>query len=221
MNQSILTIVHGFVEGFISGILRLLIVFAVMAIAVILTINLIVLNNTKGDIATISSVPNAKTAFVFGASVISNQRPSPMYKARLDTAVLLYKTGKVQQIFVSGDGKCSSYNETVVGKKYLIAQEIPESVITVDSTGIDTYNSIYRASRTFNLDLSRTILVSQDFHLKRALYLAESMGHSPYAVSSPKDDSTWGQFREVFARIKAYLQVHTKLFSKLVIKWCE
>ncbi len=210
---------------------RLLIVLIIMFSAGVALINIIVTSGIKGNILDVNyAISQGKseliskknhTAIVFGASVLKNQEPSPMYKDRLDVAVTLYNAGLIKDILVTGDGTCSSYNETTVGKKYLVNKKVPVSVIKLDENGIDTYNSLYSASKKYGDNLSSSILVSQAFHLKRALYIAESLGYSPLAISPDQEKESqlwWGPFREVFARVKAYFDVHSRSFAKISLK---
>ena len=215
-------------SGLITMLFRLFIVLAVMSASFVLIINLMVVKGTNGEILDIDTVisqnketfnpKNNRTAIVFGASVLKNQEPSAMFKDRLDVAVTLYNYGLVKDILITGDGTCYSYNETAVGKKYLIGKKIPGTAIKLDDSGIDTYNSLFSASKKYSNSLSSSVLISQEFHLKRALYIAESLGFSPLAVSPSlqKEESLWwGPFREVFARVKAYFDVHSKSFAKI------
>ncbi|MFE2110052.1 vancomycin high temperature exclusion protein [Kitasatospora sp. NPDC059463] len=159
-----------------------------------------------GDrVGTVESAPPAPVAVVFGAGLFDG-RPSPYLAHRLDAAVDLYAAGKVRAILVTGDNGRAGYDETDAMRGYLVEHGVPEVRVVGDYAGFDTWDSCTRAHRIFGVD--RAVLVSQDFHVRRALALCEAAGIESYAVGVPEvRDATWlyGGFREIPGAGKAVL----------------
>ncbi len=143
-----------------------------------------------------------------GASVLANGQPSDVLEDRLRAAYSLYTTGKVEKILVSGDHGSADYDEVNAMRRYLLAKgALPEDIF-LDHAGFDTYDTMYRAHNVFGV--TKAIVVSQTFHLPRALYIADQLGIEAYGVSAEtqpyKKDAEFA-FRERFANVKAYLDV--------------
>jgi vancomycin permeability regulator SanA len=113
-------------------------------------------------------------ALVLGAGVHSDGEPSPVLEGRLETALDLYRSGKVTWILVSGDNRAQNYNEPQAMRKWLIKRGIPVQRVVSDYAGRRTYDSLKRAQRVFGV--KRAVVVTSDFHLPRALFLAKGMG---------------------------------------------
>ncbi|MEU6233123.1 ElyC/SanA/YdcF family protein [Kitasatospora sp. NPDC047058] len=161
---------------------------------------------SAGDrVGTVASAPQAPVAVVFGAGLFEG-RPSPYLAHRLDAAVDLYREQKVQAILVTGDNGRDSYDETDAMQAYLVEHGVPQVRVVGDYAGFDTWDSCTRAKRIFGVD--RAVLVSQDFHVRRALALCEAAGIDAYAVGVPElHDGTWlyGGLREIPGAGKAAL----------------
>ncbi|MEV7774013.1 ElyC/SanA/YdcF family protein [Kitasatospora sp. NPDC086791] len=157
-----------------------------------------------GDrVGTVESAPSAPVAVVFGAG-LDQGKPSPYLEHRLVAAVDLYREGKVQAILVTGDNGRVEYDEPDAMFTYLTGHGVPAERVVRDYAGFDTWNSCTRAHRIFGVD--RAVLVSQDFHVRRALALCEAAGIRSYAVGVPEPhDETWlyGGVREVAGAGKA------------------
>ena len=156
---------------------------------------------------------------VLGAYVKTNGQPSDMLRDRLDTAIALYESGVSDRILVSGDHGSAGYNEVGIMKKYLVENGIPESDVFMDHAGFSTYETMYRAKEVFLTDsyYKKVIVVTQEYHLYRALYIAESVGLDAYGV--PADLHTYrGQIkrdiREVLARFKDYFSCYLEASPK-------
>ena len=152
-----------------------------------------------------SQVPEVFTVLVLGASVKSDGELSTMLRDRVESALWLYETGKVKRFLLSGDNATNSYNEPQAMKKYLLERGVPETDIFLDYAGFDTYDSVYRANYIFEVD--RAIVVSQRFHLPRAIYIARSMGLEFYGYNGDRRQYTSesrNRFRELVANIKAW-----------------
>lgn len=158
----------------------------------------------------LEDVPSAEVAIVLGASVEDGE-PSPILEARADTAVLLFEQGKVSRILVSGDNATVSYNEVNTVQRYLLNAGIPANDIFLDHAGFDTYSSMYRAIAVF--DAQSAIIVTQDFHLPRALYIARHLGMQAYGLQAEgSQGSVFDYLREIPASDKALfdLIIHRK-----------
>ncbi|MFI6449795.1 vancomycin high temperature exclusion protein [Kitasatospora sp. NPDC050543] len=156
-------------------------------------------------VGTVASAPEAPVAVVFGAG-LDNGTPSPYLAHRLDAALELYQHHKVQAILVTGDNGRASYDETDAMRGYLVGHGVPEVRVVGDYAGFDTWDSCTRARRIFGV--SRAVLVSQDFHVRRALALCQAAGVDSYAVGVPEvHDATWlyGGLREIPGAGKAAL----------------
>jgi len=152
----------------------------------------------------IMDVPNAEVAIVPGASVL-NGKPSPVLSARADTAIELFESGKVSKILVTGDNGQLTHDEVTPVRRYLTQAGIPADDIFLDHAGFDTYSSMYRAISVFHA--SSAIVVTQDFHLPRALYIARHLGMTAYGVVAEGGGSPIDYVREVPASDKALVDL--------------
>lgn len=143
---------------------------------------------------------------VLGAG-IRNGKPSPMLEDRLLTAIKLYNDGIASKILVSGDHEYNDYDEVNVMKNYLKDNGIPSEDIFMDHAGLSTYDSIYRAKMIFKV--SKFVIVTQKYHLHRAIYIAKNIDMKAYGVSATKRNYV-GQnkrnVREFMARIKDFFK---------------
>jgi vancomycin permeability regulator SanA len=121
-----------------------------------------------------SSVPPAPVAIVLGAEVYPGGEPSPFLSARLDIAKRLLDAGKVRAILVSGDHGRWEYDEPGSMQVYLVARGVPASQVVLDYAGFDTYDSCARAKRIFGV--RKAIVVTQSYHIDRAVTLCRSQG---------------------------------------------
>ena len=156
-------------------------------------------------------VPHEPVAVVFGAGLTGDGKPSPYLAHRLDAAGRLYAAGKVNVLLVTGDNSRTSYDEPGAMRTYLEAHGVPKAKIVLDDAGFDTWNSCSRAKRIFGVD--RAVLVSQGFHIRRALALCTAAGIDAYGVAvDEKHDTTWyvGGARELLAADKAALDAVVK-----------
>ncbi len=156
----------------------------------------------------IDLIPGSYTALVLGASVYSSGRPSTVLADRLDKAIELFEHHKIKRFLLSGDHGKPYYDEVNNMKTYLKNRGIPDSVIFTDHAGFDTYNSIVRAKNVFEAD--SLIIVTQNFHLKRAVYIARQKGMvvNGFAADSHTYPSMpYLLFRESFANLKAFIDV--------------
>jgi vancomycin permeability regulator SanA len=156
-----------------------------------------------------ADVAPADVGIVFGAGAPDHE-PSPMLAGRLELGAALYRSGKVQVLLVTGDNSRSHYNEPLVMRDYLIGRGVPRGRIVLDYAGFDTWDSCVRAKKIFGVD--RAILITQRFHLPRALTLCRSVGVD--AVGVGDDSRTYAPvatvvsyLRELPAGLKAALSL--------------
>ncbi len=155
--------------------------------------------------ASASEAPTSTVALVLGASVYQNGSLSPVLRERANEAVELYRLGRVQKILVTGDNGDLSHNEVNPAGNYLLTQGIPKKDIFLDHAGFDTYSSMYRARDVFVI--KSMLIVSQPFHLARAVYLARALGIDARAVEAQGSPTAYNTIREVPATLKALLDL--------------
>jgi len=162
--------------------------------------------STAGFVYTsVDAVPQTEVALVLGASVAGGQLSS-ILAARADTAIALYKAGKVAKILVTGDNGALNHDEVTPVRKYLLDAGIPAGDIFLDHAGFDTYSSMYRARSVF--EVKSMTIVTQDFHLPRAVFLARTLGVEAYGVVAAEDPGGFYNYlREVPASWKALLDL--------------
>lgn len=151
----------------------------------------------------------AQTAIVLGARVYSSGNVSAITCDRLLSGVELYKAGKVSKILISGDHGKKEYDEVNTMKHWILRHDVPEEDIFMDHAGFSTYDSMYRAKAVFNV--KSAIVVTQDFHIARAVYLARKNGiqASGYpADKRPYLHMMYNQSREFLARVKDFFKVN-------------
>ena len=155
----------------------------------------------------ITDVPKTEVALVLGASV-AHGVPSPILADRANVAIALYLQGKVSKILVTGDNGQLSHDEVTPVRKYLIDAGIPSSDIFLDHAGFDTYSSVYRAKEIFRA--TSVTIVTQDFHVPRALFIARSLGLPAYGVvADARANTAYDYVREIPASDKALLDLLT------------
>lgn len=158
---------------------------------------------TAGAKRIVSQIPeNVDCVLVLGCQVRDNGIPSHMLEDRLKTAVAL---GQEQTYLMSGDHGREDYNEVAVMKQFAIDAGIPSENIFMDHAGFSTYESLYRAKYIFGA--KRIVIVTQKYHLYRALHIAKALGIEAWGVSADLRSyggQTFREIREVLARVKDF-----------------
>ncbi|TGE33463.1 hypothetical protein E4K68_07930 [Desulfosporosinus sp. Sb-LF] len=155
----------------------------------------------------INDVPAADAILVLGAYVFPDGTTSSMLNDRLSEGYELYKEGKASKLLVSGDHGRKDYDEVNAMKNFLKNKGVPSQDVFMDHAGFSTYESVYRARDIFKVQ--RIIIVTQEYHLMRAVFLAREMGLEAYGIASDKHD--YGQamkfykVREIAARNKDFI----------------
>lgn len=149
--------------------------------------------------------PRATAALVLGASVVRG-KPSQVLEERAHTAVALYMMGKVEKILVTGDNGALSHDEVTPVRKYLLESGVDAEDIFLDHAGFDTYSSMYRARDVFLVD--SLIIVTQDFHMPRAVFVARQLGMEAYGVIPKRGQGGVRDYvREIPASTKALIDL--------------
>lgn len=155
---------------------------------------------------TLEEVPPARVAIVFGAGLLRDGSAGPVLSDRMQTAVSLYQAGKVAKLLVSGDNREVTYNEPEAMRQYALERGVPNEDIVLDYAGRRTYDTCYRAKHIFGVN--EAILITQDFHMPRALTLCNWFGVDSNGVEANnryflKRSRAWWNFRETFAVFQA------------------
>ena len=157
------------------------------------------------------SAPAERVAIIFGAGLRRDGSPTPILRDRVETGVRLYLDGKVEKLLMSGDNSVASYNEPEAMRQYAISLGVPATAVVLDYAGRRTYDTCYRARAIFGV--KRALLVTQRFHLPRALFLCNSLGLDARGVEA--DNLKYRRFslliwniREQMATIAAFLDVY-------------
>lgn len=178
-----------------------LVILGIAAVIAVMSINLYIVKKTENRIRYTFS-EDYDCILVLGAGV-RDGKPRPMLQDRLDYAIDLYRKGVAPKLIMSGDHGRKDYDEVNIMKQYAINKGVPSEDIFMDHAGFSTYESIYRARDIFKAD--KIIIVTQKYHLFRALYISERLGVEAYGYASdPRKyaGSTYREFREVLARNK-------------------
>lgn len=179
---------------------------------IVLGINLFVMGSAKSQIYgtdRLGQLPDSYQkenipVLVLGAGIIDNAHPSKILELRLQACQMLYASYPDKKLIMTGDHRESNYNEVGVMKNYLLGQGVPSEQIYLDHAGYSTYDSLYRLKYVFHQD--QAIIVTQKYHLSRALMLARSLGIDAIGVAADENPSTRKEreIREVLARVKDF-----------------
>jgi SanA protein len=158
----------------------------------------------------VDDTPVAPVAIVFGAGLDRSGVPSPVLQDRVSAAAQLYFAGKVQKLLMSGDNRFVDYNEPGAMKKYALGLGVPEADIVLDYAGRRTYDTCYRARAIFGVH--QAVVVTQAFHLPRALLLCNAMGIEATGFSADLRfygllPSLFWQIRELPAVLVTYWEI--------------
>jgi len=165
---------------------------------------------SNSRIYNVDDVPNNRIAIVFGAGLWSNGKPTPVLRDRVSTAADLFFSGKVEKLLMSGDNRYVEYNEPGAMRRYALELGVPDEVIVLDYAGRRTYDTCYRARVIFGL--KQAILVTQKFHLPRALFTCNLIGVNSIGVLADRREYSFRSLvfwylRELPATIIAFWQV--------------
>ncbi|WP_432666269.1 ElyC/SanA/YdcF family protein [Wukongibacter baidiensis] len=193
----------------IKRVLLILLAGIILGLSIYGIINYHVVRFADDYIVSSEEAPTAEAALVLGALVYRSGMVSPILADRLDVGIDLYKENKVEKLLLSGDHGQKNYDEVNPMKSYASSREVLIEDIFMDHAGFNTYESVYRARDVFKA--KKVIIVTQEYHLSRAVYIARKLGIEAYGVSSDKHiypKMAIYKFRESLARCKDYILVN-------------
>jgi len=161
----------------------------------------------------VEDVAADRVAIVFGAGLRRDGSPTAVLRDRVQTAVQLYREGKVVKLLMSGDNRFDDYNEPEAMRQYARSLGVPDEAIVLDYAGRRTYDTCYRARHIFGVESA--ILVTQKFHLSRALFTCNALGVKAVGVVADnyyylKRSRLYWNIREQFATMTAFWDVYFK-----------
>lgn len=185
-------------------------IISILIVFVVLTLGLYTVYSLHYHrlVYSLDQVPSKPVAIVFGAGIWPDGSLSDILADRVDTAIDLYKQGKVQKLLFTGDNRYLNYNEPQRMTEYAIARGVPETDIVQDYAGRRTYDSCYRALNIFKVDSA--ILVTQAYHLPRALFTADHLGIRVVGVAADRHHYVYiinYRLRELLATPVAWWEV--------------
>lgn len=191
-------------------LLRLLVILVAAALAAVVVINLHVLSYSENRIyRTIDAAPSDyPVGIVLGARVGNNGEPSNTLYDRTLTGAKMYKAGKVKKLLMSGGG-----DEPEAMRKLAVELGVAESDITLDNLGLRTYETCIRARQVFEVE--KAIVVTQDYHLARTIYLCRNMGVDAVGLDAKRreyDGERWLWVREYLSRVAAWYDINFREF---------
>lgn len=194
----------------IRSIRRFLQVFTLMSILALSLPRTITWLWSLGQIHQFEDAPAQRVAIIFGAGLRRDGSPTAVLRDRVQTGVALYQAGKVEKLLMSGDNSTIYYNEPEAMRQYAIALGVPDTDIVLDYAGRRTYDTCFRAKAVFGVD--QALLVTQKFHLPRALFLCNSLGVEAAGVEANnlnyrKISLFIWNFREQLATLAAFVDL--------------
>lgn len=189
-------------------IFKYILIVLIVIILVPVIINFYVILSTKNRIVSGYSelLTDIDYIVILGAG-IRRGKPSPMLEDRLKTGISLYNNDISNKILITGDHMNDDYDEVTVMKNYLLEHGIPEEDIITDNYGISTYDSIYRVKNVYKS--SKVVIVSQRYHLYRALFLSDNLDLESYGVEADLRyyyGQWYREIREILARNKDFIK---------------
>jgi SanA protein len=190
-------------------LLKYVIIAIIIITIIVLGINLYVRISTNKQIIKendYTALSDVDCIIILGAGIWED-KPSPMLEDRLLEGIKLYQNSVSDKIIMSGDHGRREYDEVNIMKNYAIEKGIPSENIFMDHAGFSTYESIYRAKDIF--EAKKVVIVTQEYHLYRALYIANQLGLEAYGVGAdPRQyvGATYRELREILARDKDFIK---------------
>jgi len=196
--------------GFFGWILRLILLGMFLFVGVVVYANLTAVWTSHGRLFTkVDQLPKSKVGLVFGTSDKVNGNENPYFRYRIDAAVRVWKSGKIDTLLLSGDNRSRYYNEPEKMRAALMERGVPAQRIVCDYAGLRTLDSVVRAKEVFGA--TSIIFISQRFQNQRAIYLAKAHEMDAYGFNAQDVElqySTKTRLREVGARVKMWLDVN-------------
>nr|WP_294926030.1 ElyC/SanA/YdcF family protein [uncultured Flavobacterium sp.] len=181
---------------------------SIILLILIVAVNSHVKSSTKRDIHySLRKFPKNDVGIIFGAGINGDQ-PSKYLKDRLDAGIFLYKAKRINKILLSGDNGSNEYDELTVMKNYCFKHGVDTTKIFIDYAGFDTYSTMYRAKHIFKI--KKATLISQKYHLNRAVYIGQKLGIKSAGYSANKGEYNGYKyvcFREYLSTFKSFFDV--------------
>jgi vancomycin permeability regulator SanA len=192
-------------------LLRLILTLIVLGLLLLGIARLVTGLYERGHVYPADKIPARRVAIVFGAGLWRNGTATPVLHDRVQTAANLYFAGKVEKLLMSGDNRFVDYNEPAVMRDLALSLGVPEDAIVLDYAGRRTYDTCYRAKAIFGV--TEAILVTQAFHLPRAIYLCNELGVDSVGVEADlrvyrKSSVLYWNMRELLATVSALWDVN-------------
>jgi vancomycin permeability regulator SanA len=192
-------------------IIQLAIIIAILIPLVMTIPRLVTALHARQRIYKQAETPEKRVAIVFGAGLRRDGSPTQVLRDRVETASKLYFAGRVEKLLMSGDNRFIEYNEPAAMRDYAIELGVPEEAIVLDFAGRRTYDTCYRARDIFSV--REAILVTQVFHLPRAIYICNKLGIPAIGVQADnrlyrRSHLLFWNIREIIATSVALWEVH-------------
>jgi SanA protein len=192
-------------------LLKLLLILVILGLLVLFVPRLVTGWYARSRTYSGDEVPASRVVIVFGAGLWRNGSPTPVLEDRVTTAANLYFAGKVEKLLLSGDNRFVEYNEPWAMRDLALSLGVPEDALVLDYAGRRTYDTCYRAKAIFGV--TEAILVTQEFHLPRALYTCNRLGVLSVGVEADsrvyrKSSVLYWNMRELVATVAALWDVN-------------
>jgi len=191
---------------------RHIFLLGIMALLLVVLPRLITGVYTKNRVYRENESPTERVAIIFGAGLRRDGSPTAMLRDRVLTGADLYFNGKVEKLLMSGDNRFVNYNEPESMRQFALSAGVPDEAIVLDYAGRRTYDTCYRAKSIFGV--KKALLVTQKFHLPRAIFLCNMLGLDTIGVEASNcywngSPFVW-DIREQFATIAAFLDLYVR-----------
>lgn len=199
------------IRKLVKTTITLAFLLAFIALALILLPRVYTWFFASGRIYPAGEAPPKRAAIVYGAGLMRDGSPTPVLRDRVATAADLYFSGKVEKLLMSGDNRFENYNEPGAMRSYALRLGVPDEDIVLDYAGHRTYDTCFRASTIFGLE--EAVLVTQRFHLPRAIYTCRQLGIDAVGVEADRRVYSQGPYlywniREMGATLNALWEIH-------------
>lgn len=194
----------------LAKVLRMILLLAAAVCLAVLACNVaMVASASKRIFRDAKDAPPSEFAIVLGTTPGTREAPNLFFTNRMDAAASVWKAGKVKRIIVSGDNRRKDYDEPTAMLKALVARGVPAEVVVRDYAGLRTLDTMFRSAKVFAAQ--DAIIITDDWHLPRAMFLAGHAGIRASGVASP--DVPWShspatRVREYLSRVKAALDIY-------------
>lgn len=195
----------------IKYVIKISILISALGMMALLAIHFYVNKSTSNliiDDIEVIDIEKRQTGLILGAYVRNDGQLSNMFEDRVNTAIALYKAGKIEKILISGDHGTTDYDEVNAARKFILSKGVKAEDVFLDHAGFDTYDSLYRAKHIFEVE--DIYVITQNFHLPRAVYIAKSLGIDAKGAAADRREYLgikYNYLREIPANGKAFLNV--------------